>query len=97
MRRSTVIKHSIVVSGHKTSVSLENAFWMGLKGIAKARNTTLAELVTAIGVERRGNLSSALRLFVLDHYRDLAFRQAVPIVAARATSDRPDALIVATE
>jgi predicted DNA-binding ribbon-helix-helix protein len=57
--------------GHKTSVTLEDAFWNGLKEIAGGRNITVSELVGAIDSERRhGNLSSAIRLFVLDFYRN---------------------------
>jgi predicted DNA-binding ribbon-helix-helix protein len=68
--KSLVIKRSVVVAGHKTSVSLEDAFWKGLKEIAGERDTTLSELVGTIDSEREyGNLSSALRLFVLDFYR----------------------------
>ena len=68
--KSLVIKRSVVVAGHKTSVSLEDAFWKGLKEIAGERDTTLSELVGGIDSEREnGNLSSALRLFVLDFYR----------------------------
>jgi predicted DNA-binding ribbon-helix-helix protein len=68
--KSAVIKRSIVVAGHKTSVSLEDAFWDGLKGIARERHMTLSQLVTEIDAQRQlGNLSSALRLFVLDFYR----------------------------
>jgi len=68
--KSLVVKRSIVVSGHKTSVSLEDAFWTGIKEIASGRNMTLSDLVTAVDSERqRGNLSSAIRLFVLDFYR----------------------------
>ncbi len=68
--KSPVVKRSIVIAGHKTSVSLEDAFWKGLKEIAGGRDMTLSELVAAIDSERRhGNLSSAIRLFVLDHYR----------------------------
>jgi predicted DNA-binding ribbon-helix-helix protein len=71
--KSPVVKRSIVIAGHKTSVSLEDAFWVGLKDIAAARNMTLSELVAAVDTDRRqGNLSSAIRLFVLDHYRALA-------------------------
>jgi predicted DNA-binding ribbon-helix-helix protein len=58
------------VAGHKTSVSLEDAFWRGLKEIAGARGMTLSELVGTIDSGRQhGNLSSAIRLFVLDFYR----------------------------
>jgi predicted DNA-binding ribbon-helix-helix protein len=58
--KSLVAKRSIVAAGHKTSVSLEDAFWEGLKEIARGRNITLSELVAAIDSGRRqGNLSSA--------------------------------------
>ena len=68
--KSPVVKRSIVIAGHKTSVSLEDAFWKGLKEIAGDRDVTLSDLVATIDTERRhGNLSSAIRLFVLDHYR----------------------------
>jgi predicted DNA-binding ribbon-helix-helix protein len=70
--RSTAMvkKRSVVVQEHKTSVSLEDVFWDSLKEIASSRQTGLAELVNAIDAERRqNNLSSAIRLFVLDHYR----------------------------
>ena len=69
--KSPVVKRSIVIAGHKTSVSLEDAFWKGLKEIAGGRDMTLSDLVAAIDSERQhGNLSSAIRLFVLDFYRD---------------------------
>ena len=70
---SPVVKRSIVVAGHKTSVSLEDAFWQALKEIANDRQMTLSDLVGTIDTDRHnGNLSSAIRLFVLDHYRALA-------------------------
>jgi len=68
--KSPVIKRSIVIAGHKTSVSLEDAFWRGLKEIAVSRQATLSDLVASIDTGRpHGNLSSAIRLFVLDHYQ----------------------------
>jgi predicted DNA-binding ribbon-helix-helix protein len=68
--KSQIIKRSVVVAGHKTSVSLEDAFWKGLKEVAGERDTTLTELVGTIDSEREyGNLSSALRLFLLEFYR----------------------------
>ena len=68
--KSPVVKRSIVVAGHKTSVSLEDAFWKGLKEIANGQDLTLSDLVASIDTDRRhGNLSSAIRLYVLDHYR----------------------------
>ena len=67
--KSPVVKRSIVIAGHKTSVSLEDAFWRGLKDIAVGRRVTLSDLVGAIDSDRQhGNLSSAIRLFVLGHF-----------------------------
>ena len=67
---SPVIKRSIVIAGHKTSVSLEDAFWSGLKEIAGGRKTTLTNLIGAINTRRdEANLSSAIRLYVLAHFR----------------------------
>jgi predicted DNA-binding ribbon-helix-helix protein len=69
--KSSVVKRSISLAGHKTSVSLEEAFWMGLKEIADRGDISVSDLVTAIDSDRQeGNLSSAIRLFVLDCYRD---------------------------
>jgi predicted DNA-binding ribbon-helix-helix protein len=68
---SSVIKRSIVLNGHKTSVSLEEPFWLEVKRIALEQETTLSDLVSGIDDTRtknkQGNLSSALRLFVLSH------------------------------
>jgi predicted DNA-binding ribbon-helix-helix protein len=69
--RSSVSKRSIVIAGHKTSVSLEDKFWDSVKEIAGGRGMTLAELVGEIDANRQhANLSSAIRLFVLGVYRD---------------------------
>jgi len=89
--KSPVVKRSIVIAGHKTSVSLEDAFWSGLKDIAVSRNLTLSELVATIDTDRRqGNLSSAIRLFVLSHYRTLAATATTRSAEAReAGSGRP--------
>ena len=68
--KSLVVKRSVVLAGHKTSVSLEDAFWKSLKEIAGHRHTTLSSLLATIDSERQhGNLSSAIRLFVLGFYR----------------------------
>jgi len=68
--KSAIVKRSIVIAGHRTSVSIEDAFWRGLKDIAVSRRSTLTDLIAFIDGERRhANLSSAIRLFVLDHYR----------------------------
>ena len=70
MTKSRIIKGSIVVNGHKTSVSLEHEFWSALKVIAGTRLMNLSDLVTAIiGRREHSNLSSAIRLFVFDFYR----------------------------
>lgn len=69
--KSPIVKRSIVVAGHKTSVSLEDEFWIGLKEIAGGRQSTMSDLVAIIDAERQhGNLSSAVRLFVLGFYQD---------------------------
>ena len=69
--KSPIIKHSIVVAGRRTAVSLEDAFWEGLREIAKERNETLKDLVSKINADRQMfNLSSAIRLFVLHYYRN---------------------------
>jgi predicted DNA-binding ribbon-helix-helix protein len=69
--KSLVVKRSVVLAGHKTSVSLEDAFWKSLKEIAGYRHTTLSSLLATIDSERQhGNLSSAIRLFVLGFYRE---------------------------
>ena len=68
--KSPIVKRSVALAGHKTSVSLEDAFWRGLKDIATTRRMTLSDLVGKIDIDREhGNLSSALRLFVLNHYQ----------------------------
>lgn len=68
--KSAIVRRSIVVGGHKTSISLEDGFWRGLKEIARTRHLALSSLVSAIDIGRvQPNLSSAIRLFVLDYYR----------------------------
>ncbi len=68
--KSSIVKRSVVIRGHKTSVSLEEPFWTDLKEIAHAQHVTLSALVTQIdGTREQGNLSSAIRLFVLHHFR----------------------------
>ena len=80
--KSSVAKRPIVVAGRKTSVSLEEAFWNGLKETSKLRDMTLSELIDEINGNRpQGNLSSAIRLFVLDYFRSR--------VADTASDSRP--------
>jgi predicted DNA-binding ribbon-helix-helix protein len=70
--KSSISKRSIVIGGHKTSVSLEDAFWQALRDLAKRRGETLSCLVGSIAADRQqGNLSSAIRLFVLGAYCNL--------------------------
>jgi predicted DNA-binding ribbon-helix-helix protein len=69
--KSSVVKRSVAIAGHKTSVSLEDAFWRALREIAVSRKMTLSELVASIDAGREHtNLSSATRLFILDFYRN---------------------------
>ncbi len=69
--KSSVVKRSIVIDGHKTSVSLEDLFWTELKKIAHTQQVTLSDLVSKIaGTREQSNLSSAIRLFVLHHFRE---------------------------
>jgi predicted DNA-binding ribbon-helix-helix protein len=67
---SPVLKRSVVVSGHKTSVSLEEPFWQALREIAREREMTMSALLNSIASKRgESNLSSAVRVFVLEHFR----------------------------
>ena len=67
--KSQVVKRSVAIDGHKTSISLEDPFWSSLKAIAQG--ATVAQTVTTINETRKqGNLSSAVRLFVLDCVRN---------------------------
>jgi predicted DNA-binding ribbon-helix-helix protein len=71
--KSLVVQQSVDINGHHSSVSLEAAFWNALKEIAVAQNISVNGLVSKIDREREAaNLSSAIRLFVLDHYREQA-------------------------
>ena len=58
-------KHSVIIGGHRTSVSLEDAFWEALAEMARARGISLNRLITEIDERRSGNLSSAIRVFLL--------------------------------
>jgi predicted DNA-binding ribbon-helix-helix protein len=68
-----VVKRSVLLGDHKTSVSLEQAFWNCMKEISRKRGQTVSKLVSEIdGNRQQGNLSSAIRLFVLDYFRTTA-------------------------
>lgn len=59
-------KRSVTISGHRTSVSVENIFWQKLRAIAKSKSLSLNQLITGIDGERVGNLSSAIRVYVVN-------------------------------
>ena len=68
--KSSVVKRSVAVGGHKTSVTLEDVFWQGLHEIAQARRLNVSSLIDEINRQRREtNLSSHIRMYVLDYYR----------------------------
>ena len=86
--KSSIVKRSVVIGGHKTSVSLEEPFWTALKQIAHAQHMSLSELVTQIDETReQSNLSSAIRLFVLRHSR-LAQWPGGPVDRTQARGER---------
>jgi len=60
-------KRSVSIAGHATSVSMENTFWVRLTAIAKARGVSVSRLIRDVDATRTGNLSSALRVFVLEN------------------------------
>ena len=61
----TLKKHSVVIAGHQTSVTLENIFWDKLKSIAKADDKSMKAIITEIDGSRKTNLSSAIRVYIL--------------------------------
>ncbi|MFT0892362.1 ribbon-helix-helix domain-containing protein [Pseudochelatococcus sp. G4_1912] len=66
-----VVKRSVMIAGHRTSVSLEAPFWDALREIAMIKGASVASLIVEIDSHRSdSNLSSAIRLFVLAHYRE---------------------------
>ena len=69
MAAPSLRKRSVTIAGHATSLSLEEEFWRDLQAIARRRNLSLNALVSSIDAARAGNLSSALRVFVLECYR----------------------------
>jgi predicted DNA-binding ribbon-helix-helix protein len=70
---SAIIKRSVVIAGKKTSVSLEDTFWLGLKEIAVQKRMPLASILDTIaGGRDTANLSSAVRQYVMQHFYNLA-------------------------
>jgi predicted DNA-binding ribbon-helix-helix protein len=83
LKASPVVKRSIKIAGHQTSVSLEDEFWNALKEIAASKDTPLPSLVSTIDKERQyGNLSSTIRVYVLSYY-------SPPMSRAQALLDWP--------
>ena len=82
--KSRVAKRSVIIGAHKTSISLEDAFWDALREIAVSEGLTPGQLVGRIDTDREhANLSSAIRLYVLSHYRRLA-EEATPGAVGKA-------------
>jgi predicted DNA-binding ribbon-helix-helix protein len=88
MNKPVLVKHSVRIAGHATSVSLEAPFWAALCEIAARRGQSVNALLAQIDTERSGNLSSAIRLFVLDSCRRGELRERGE--AGGRSSDRPD-------
>lgn len=87
--KTAIIKRSIVLDGHKTSVSLENEFWDGLREIADRSRANVSSLVRQIDHERKnGNLSSAIRVYVFNHFRSRA-KGDQPVAAEQPHQERP--------
>jgi predicted DNA-binding ribbon-helix-helix protein len=70
-QRSQIVKRSLRIDGSNTSVTLEDAFWNALTEIAAVRNIRVSKLISTIKSKRQrgSNLSSAIRLFILDYYQ----------------------------
>jgi predicted DNA-binding ribbon-helix-helix protein len=85
--KSAIVKRSIVLGGHKTSVSLENEFWDGLREIADLDKIKVSALLQKIDLDRRtANLSSAIRIFVLNHYQTRPARERPSTQGSRAAT-----------
>lgn len=63
------VKRSVTVDGHRTSITLENAFWHSLNDIADARGQSVSALIAEVDKQQPENLSSALRVFILNYYK----------------------------
>ena len=78
--KSAITKRSVVIGGHKTSVSLEEPFWNAVREIAGHQEMTVSSLLRQIDLERRSaNLSSAIRVFVLESLRSQAASEPDPV------------------
>jgi len=89
---STVKKRSIVVGGRKTSISLEDDFWMSLREIARGHQVTISDLIASLDASRENsNLSSAIRVFILDHYRAMVEQSPLDAIPRAAVIVNPTA------
>jgi predicted DNA-binding ribbon-helix-helix protein len=87
--KSAVVKRSVVVGGHKTSISLEDAFWDHLREIANEQGWTLSKLIAEIdGSRQYSNLSSAIRVFILEHFRAKANFREQPLLPDQLRAER---------
>ena len=86
-----IIKRSVVLAGHKTSVSLEEGFWVALKDIARRERVSVSALVGRIDGAREGNLSSAIRMFVLNDFRRSAGLTMLPVASGKPRACDPPA------
>ncbi|MGN0929878.1 MAG: ribbon-helix-helix domain-containing protein [Alphaproteobacteria bacterium] len=65
-------KHSITLMGHKTSISIEREFWEELQKISKAQNKSINEIISSIDIgKHNGNLSSSIRVFIIQYLKGL--------------------------
>jgi predicted DNA-binding ribbon-helix-helix protein len=88
--KSLIVKRSVHPAGHKTSVSIEDDFWTALKDISGARHMTMSALIHEIDNQRNhGNLSSAIRLFVLKFYRSQVSANVGDEMRDRRSVQRP--------
>jgi len=82
MKSSNIKRRNVTIAGRKTSISIEDAFWKGLRDIAEKRGETLSRLIVNIDADRNSNLSSAMRMFVLCYYRDQLHGQELMVLPA---------------
>ena len=87
--KSAIVKRSIILGGHKTSISLENEFWLCLREIADRRKIKLSALLQQIDNDRtQANLSSAIRVFILNYMCAEAAVQLPPASGPRTSTPR---------
>jgi len=91
MRSPTIRRRTVIIAGGKTSVSIEDEFWKSFRRIAHGRDQTLCGLIADINENRQSpNLSSAVRLFVLQYYRDELARRGGMVVSLGPSNSEDD-------